>query len=81
MHYLRGLRLNLVRTRLMSTRQAQLSVSQAAADQGFLHLSHFTERYKAMFGELPSQTPRAPDASDRARSADGTEEPCEDGRN
>ena len=59
-HYLRGLRLNLVRTRLMSTRQAQLSVSQAAADQGFGHLSHFTERYKALFGELPSQTLRLP---------------------
>jgi AraC-like DNA-binding protein len=59
-HYLRGLRLNLVRTRLMSTRQAQLSVSQAAADQGFGHLSHFTERYKALFGELPSQTSRLP---------------------
>jgi AraC-like DNA-binding protein len=80
-HYLRGLRLNLVRTRLMSTRQAQLSVSQAAADQGFVHLSHFTERYKALFGELPSQTLRALDASERARSADGIEEPCEDDRN
>jgi len=58
-HYLRGLRLNLVRTRLMSTSPAQLSVSQAAADQGFGHLSHFTERYKALFGELPSQTSRS----------------------
>ena len=47
----------------MSTRQAHLSVSQAAADQGFVHLSHFTERYKALFGELPSQTLRAPDRS------------------
>ena len=59
-HYLRGLRLNLVRARLMSTRQAQLSVSQATADQCFGHLSHFTERYKALFGELPSQTLRLP---------------------
>ncbi|NDZ17422.1 AraC family transcriptional regulator (plasmid) [Variovorax sp. WS11] len=66
LHYLRGLRLNLVRTRLMSTRQAQLSVSQAAADQGFEHLSHFTERYKALFGELPSKTSRALDAGDTA---------------
>jgi AraC-like DNA-binding protein len=57
-NYLRGLRLNLVRTRLMSTRHGQLSVSQAAADQGFVHLSHFTERYKALFGELPSETLR-----------------------
>lgn len=68
-HYLRGLRLNLVRTRLMSTRQAQLSVSQAAADQGFVHLSHFTERYNALFGELPSQTLRALDADEHARGA------------
>ena len=42
----------------MSTQPAELSVSQAAADQGFSHLSHFTERYKALFGELPSQTLR-----------------------
>jgi len=64
-HYLRGLRLNLVRARLMSTRPAQLSVSQAASDQGFTHLSHFTDGYKALFGELPSQTERIPDVSRR----------------
>jgi AraC family ethanolamine operon transcriptional activator len=74
-HYLRGLRLNLVRARLMSTRQAQLSVSQAAADQGFVHLSHFTERYRALFGELPSQTLRILDRSERARNASGTKVP------
>ena len=74
LQYLRGLRLNLVRTRLMSTRPAALSVSQAAADQGFVHLSHFTERYKALFGELPSQTLRALDVTERARDSDGTEE-------
>ena len=74
-HYLRGLRLNLVRKRLMSTRQAQLSVSQAAADQGFVQLSHFTERYKALFGELPSQTLRAIEVSEHAPIPDGTEGP------
>jgi AraC family transcriptional regulator, ethanolamine operon transcriptional activator len=58
-HYLRGLRLNLVQRRLLSTSAAQLSVSQAATDQGFAHLSHFSERYKALFGELPSQTARS----------------------
>ncbi|MES2948717.1 MAG: helix-turn-helix domain-containing protein [Pseudomonadota bacterium] len=57
-HYLRSLRLNTVRQRLMSTQQAVLTVSQAATDQGFDHLSHFTERYKTLFGELPSQTTR-----------------------
>ena len=57
-HYLRGVRLNLVHRRLLATSAHELSVSQAAADQGFGHLSHFTERYKALFGELPSQTKR-----------------------
>jgi len=59
-HYLRSLRLNAVRGRLLSTPSSQLSVSQAAEDQGFRHLSHFTQRYKALFGELPSATARAP---------------------
>jgi AraC family transcriptional regulator, ethanolamine operon transcriptional activator len=54
--YLRSLRLNVVRNRLMSTHPAELNVSQAATDQGFVHLSHFTERYRTLFGELPSQT-------------------------
>jgi AraC-like DNA-binding protein len=58
LHYLRSLRLNMVRSRLMATRADALSVSQAATDQGFDHLSHFTERYKALFGELPSHTMR-----------------------
>ena len=57
-HYLRSLRLNVVRSRLISAQQEELSVSQAAADQGFIHLGHFTERYKTLFGELPSQTLR-----------------------
>ena len=57
-HYLRSVRLNAVRRRLMSTRAADLGVAQAAADRGFGHLSHFAERYKALFGELPSQTLR-----------------------
>lgn len=57
--YLRGLRLNIVRQRLMSTNASVLSISQAATDQGFVQLSHFTARYKALFGELPSQTSRA----------------------
>jgi len=57
-HYLRCVRLNAVRRQLMSTRAVDLSVAQAAADRGFNHLSHFAERYKALFGELPSQTMR-----------------------
>jgi AraC-like DNA-binding protein len=60
-HYLRSVRLNAVRRRLISTRAADLGVAQAAADRGFGHLSHFAERYKALFGELPSQTLRGED--------------------
>jgi AraC family ethanolamine operon transcriptional activator len=57
-HYLRCVRLNAVRRQLMSTREADLNIAQAAADRGFNHLSHFAQRYKALFGELPSQTMR-----------------------
>lgn len=57
-HYLRCVRLNAVRRQLLSTRAAELSIAQAAADRGFNHLSHFAQRYKALFGELPSQTMR-----------------------
>lgn len=58
-HYLRSVRLNAVRQRLASTRPDDLSISQAATDAGFDHLSHFSGRYRTLFGELPSQTPRA----------------------
>ncbi len=57
-HYLRCVRLNAVRRELMSTRAVDLNIAQAAADRGFNHLSHFAQRYKALFGELPSQTMR-----------------------
>jgi len=67
-HYLRCVRLNAVRRQLMSTRAADLNVAQAAADRGFDHLSHFAQRYKALFGELPSQTARVIDSSRKSRS-------------
>jgi AraC family transcriptional regulator, ethanolamine operon transcriptional activator len=57
-HYLRCVRLNAVRRQLMSTHAADLGIAQAAEDRGFNHLSHFAERYKTLFGELPSQTMR-----------------------
>ncbi|MDB5860631.1 MAG: AraC family transcriptional regulator [Ramlibacter sp.] len=56
--YLRNLRLNAVRRRLMSTTGAELSVSHAAMDGGFEHLGHFAGSYKALFGETPSRTVR-----------------------
>jgi AraC family ethanolamine operon transcriptional activator len=57
-HYLRSVRLNAVRRRLMSTLPAELSIAQAATDSGFDHLSHVGRRYKTLFGELPSRTLR-----------------------
>jgi AraC-like DNA-binding protein len=57
--YLRCVRLNVVRRQLMSTRAVDLNIAQAAADRGFTHLSHFAQRYRALFGELPSQTLRS----------------------
>jgi AraC-like DNA-binding protein len=57
-HYLRCVRLNAVRRQLMSTRAVDLSIAQAASDRGFNHLSHFAQRYEALFGELPSHTIR-----------------------
>ena len=56
--YLRNLRLNVVRQRLLASPPAQLTVSQATIDAGFDHLGHFARAYKELFGELPSQTPR-----------------------
>jgi len=55
-HYLRSLRLNAVRQRLLATTTSELSVCEAACDAGFEHLGHFGTRYRELFGELPSQT-------------------------
>lgn len=55
-HYLRSLRLNAVRARLLDTSPNSLSVGQAATDAGFEHLGHFGTRYRDLFGELPSHT-------------------------
>ncbi|WP_295537836.1 helix-turn-helix domain-containing protein [uncultured Pseudacidovorax sp.] len=59
LHYLRSVRLNGVRRALTASRACDLSVGDAAAQWGFFHLSHFAAEYQALFGELPSQTPRA----------------------
>jgi AraC-like DNA-binding protein len=57
-NYIRCIRLNGVRRDLMGTRHGELSIGDAAAGWGFFHLSHFAADYQALFGELPSQTPR-----------------------
>lgn len=62
-NYIRSIRLNGVRRELMSTSVSELSIGDAAARWGFFHLSHFAADYHGLFGELPSQTRRAPRAS------------------
>ncbi|WP_248805459.1 helix-turn-helix domain-containing protein [Pseudomonas sp. MWU13-2100] len=59
LNYLRSVRLNGVRRTLMSTRAADLSIGDAAAQWGFYHLSHFAAEYQELFAELPSHTARA----------------------
>lgn len=59
LNYLRSMRLNGVRRALTASRACDLSVGDAASHWGFFHLSHFAAEYQALFGELPSQTPRA----------------------
>lgn len=57
--YLRNIRLNAVRRRLLSSPAGEVSVSQAAGESGFDHFGHFAGEYKTLFGELPSKTRRA----------------------
>lgn len=50
--WLNTLRLNVVRRHLKSAR----SVTDIATQFGFCHFGHFASDYKALFGELPSET-------------------------
>jgi AraC family ethanolamine operon transcriptional activator len=52
--WLKTLRLNVVRRRLMTAD----SVTEAATQLGFWHFGHFADDYRTLFGELPSQTLR-----------------------
>ena len=58
-NYLRLRRLHLVRRKLTTTRREECTVSAAAASLGFFEFGRFAGEYRAMFGELPSQTKRA----------------------
>lgn len=59
MAYWRDLRLDHVHAVLArSGPDDKASVSQVAAQYGFLHLGHFAAQYQARFGELPTQTLR-----------------------
>lgn len=51
-------RLNLLRRRLLESNPAPGAVSRAAAEVGAFHLGHLARDYRALFGELPSDTLR-----------------------
>ena len=56
--FLRAMRLNGVRRDMRAGTAPAGSVQDIAARWGFWHLGHFVTDYKAMFGELPSETLR-----------------------
>lgn len=58
LQYLRDLRLDRVRRRLVAGGQDDLSVAQVAMDHGFMHMGHFAGHYLRRFGEKPHQTLR-----------------------
>lgn len=49
-------RLNQVRNELWETRFSEPSITTSALKQDFGHLGRFSEHYRELFGELPSQT-------------------------
>jgi|GEM_PF-4787974 len=53
--YLRIMRLNRVRKDLRDSNNRK-TISLIAKDSGFSHLGHFTEEYRRMFGETPTNT-------------------------
>lgn len=55
--FLRAVRLNACRRSLRSA-SSRTTVQDIAGQWGFLHMGHFSQDYKDMFGELPSQTLR-----------------------
>lgn len=56
--YLRSLRLNGVRRELRDPDGVGLQIRDIAAKWGFWHLPRFAAEYRALFGELPSETIR-----------------------
>jgi AraC family ethanolamine operon transcriptional activator len=53
--YLRTVRLNAVR-RALREHTTAATIADTAARWGFWHMGHFSQDYKALFGETPSQT-------------------------
>lgn len=56
--YLRAVRLNAVR-RALREEAPSITIADVAARWGFWHMGHFSQEYKALFGETPSQTRQA----------------------
>jgi AraC-like DNA-binding protein len=56
MDYLRRIRMERVRTELISNSDADLKITDLAARWGFYHPSRFAARYRETYGELPSET-------------------------
>lgn len=54
--YIRNLQLNRVRRDLLRTESACESIGDVAARYGVWHWSRFSQNYRLLFGELPSQT-------------------------
>ena len=58
--FLRAIRLNNVRRERRAATPGAVQIADVAARWGFWHLSHFSNDYRALFGELPSATLRRP---------------------
>jgi len=56
MQYLKRLRLSGVNRALRRADKRRTRIIDVAADWGFWHMGHFTNDYRAMFGQTPSQT-------------------------
>lgn len=56
--YIKALRLNHVRRRLLSADSVERTITTLALDSGFCHLSQFAADYQKFFGESPSVTRR-----------------------
>lgn len=54
--YIRNIRLNRVRADLQTGKRSGNSIADVAIHWGFWHMSLFSRYYKALFGELPSET-------------------------
>ncbi len=54
--YLQNLRLNAVRKELLLADPENTKISDIAFKYDFIHMSHFGETYKKMFGQMPSET-------------------------